>query len=130
MKSGISPWAIVLLTLGMTGCATRPAAAPKSSDWRESLPPPVIDSVAYVGHEGVSRDTVQITGGYFDLRGDSKSDVLTSIDLVRWEPARKIVQASGTSYTAVVAHTAAFEHVYLRIYGQNGHYTPPTLISK
>lgn len=124
---------IALLAIG--GCASHKTStanpdANGNPKWREALPAPVIDSAEYTGAAGNERNTVRITGGYFDLRGDSPSDVLTSLDLRRWVPAKKIRKASGTLYVADVAQSAGFEHVYVRIYGENGYYSQPMLIQK
>ncbi|HZL34544.1 MAG TPA: hypothetical protein VFC78_04485 [Tepidisphaeraceae bacterium] len=119
----------------LAGCASQPASSGKSlqsqtTSPRDKLPAPFVEAAAYVGHGGALRDTVHITGAYFDLTGDSKSDVLTSLDLRHWEPAKKIADASGTAYTAVVAHSAEFDYVYVRVFGMNGQYTLPFHISK
>ena len=115
--------------LSIGGCAHK-AANKSSGDWRENLPAPVVESAIYLPAQSGSRETVHITGRYFKLKSNSKDDVITSTDLLHWEPARKIIDSSGTEYTAIVAHGAGFPKVYVRVYGENPRYSDPVSIAR
>ena len=117
----------------LAGCSHEDSSASHSGGtWRDRLPAPVIDSAKYTGEGGANRDTIEVAGAFFTTQPPSaKSDVVTSSDLRNWTPAKKITQPSdGKTIAAQVADPAGTEHVWVRVFGMNGHYTEPFMIQK
>jgi hypothetical protein len=109
---------LLCLTL-LTGCATTPAST------TEQIPPPEItEAVFKVG----SLDTCFISGFYFKLKSNSKSDVIASLNGRNWSPSLKILDASPTSFTVILPYGPDHPQVFVRVYGMNGEYSEPFLV--
>jgi hypothetical protein len=102
----------------LAGCATTPQPT-------DEIPPPEItEAVFRVG----SLDTCYISGAYFKLKSNNKSDVIASLNGRNWSPAVKILTFSGTEYSAILPFGPDYPQVYVRIYGMNETYSEPFIV--
>jgi hypothetical protein len=129
MKIGILLPSILVSLAVLGGCAHEEPKPAQSADWRENLPPPRVDSAVFSG-EGMLRDTIELKGAYFKLKSTSKDDIIVSINGNVWVPATRILDSSGTTYSAVIPYTANYAAVWVKIFGMNGHYSDPLALHR
>lgn len=129
MKIGILFSIALLCLVVLNGCAHETPKPAPSADWRENLPAPRIDSAVFSG-AGQLRDTIEVKGAYFKLHSTGKDDIVVSVNGNVWLPATKILDSSGSSYSAVIPYTANYSAVFIRVFGMNGHYSEPLAIHR